>query len=121
MPSKAKARGLKDIRKPDDSVQVGSPKGEIVLYSAPDGTVSLDVKLEQDTIWLSLNQMTALFERDKSVISRHLRNVFREGELERMAVVAFFATTNQVRDRVFRVNESVQFLHKLHVLDIRDY
>lgn len=93
MPGKAKTRGLKDIHRPDDPVQVGSPTGEIVLYSAPDGTVSLDVKLEQDTIWLSLNQMTALFERDKSVISRHLRNVFREGELERVAVVAFFATT----------------------------
>jgi prophage maintenance system killer protein len=93
MPSKAKTRAPKDIRKSDASMQAGSPTGEIVLYSAPDGTVSLHVKLEQDTIWLSLNQMTALFERDKSVISRHLRNVFLEGELERAAVIAFFATT----------------------------
>jgi prophage maintenance system killer protein len=68
-------------------------RGEIVLYQDPDGTVELDIRLERESIWLSLNQMTALFERDKSVISRHLRNVFREGELERMAVVAFFATT----------------------------
>ena len=67
--------------------------GEIVLYQAPDGSVKLDVRLERDTIWLSLNQMAALFDRDKSVISRHLRNVFREGELDRESVVAFFATT----------------------------
>jgi len=67
--------------------------GEIVLYQAPDGSVKLDVRLERDTIWLSLNQMASLFQRDKSVISRHLRNVFREGELDRESVVAFFATT----------------------------
>jgi Virulence protein len=66
--------------------------GEIVFYQAPDGSVKLDVRLEKDTIWLSLNQMAALFDRDKSVISRHLRNVFREGELDRESVVAFFAT-----------------------------
>ena len=66
--------------------------GEIVLYQAPDGSVKLDVRLERDTIWLNLNQMAVLFDRDKSVISRHLRNVFREGELDRESVVAFFAT-----------------------------
>ena len=44
-------------------------------------------------LWLNLNQMAALFGRDKSVISRHLRNIFREGELVRDSVVAFFATT----------------------------
>ena len=67
--------------------------GEIVLYQAPDGSVRLHVRLEKETLWLSLNQMATLFERDKSVISRHLRNVFREGELDRESVVAFFATT----------------------------
>jgi prophage maintenance system killer protein len=67
--------------------------GEIVLYRASDGGPALDVLLEQDTVWLSLNQLADLFERDKSVISRHLRNVFKEGELERSAVVAKNATT----------------------------
>jgi len=66
--------------------------GEIVLYQAPDGSVKLDVRLERDTIWLSLNQMALLFERDKSVISRHLRNIYREGELDNESTVAFFAT-----------------------------
>ena len=50
----------------------GSDRGEVVLYRAPDGTVSLDVRLERESIWLSLNQMADLFDRDKSVISRHL-------------------------------------------------
>ena len=67
----------------------------IVLYHAPDGQVSLDVRLERDTVWLSLNQIATVFERDKSVISRHLRNVFREGELDRQSTVAFFATVQE--------------------------
>ena len=65
----------------------------IALYQAPDGTVSLEVKLEAETVWLNLNQMSGLFDRDKSVISRHLRNIFKTGELARDSVVAFFATT----------------------------
>jgi hypothetical protein len=71
----------------------GARGGEIVFYRAEDGTVALDLRLDEDTIWLSLNQMAQLFERDKSVISRHLRNVFAQGELDRDSVVAVFATT----------------------------
>ena len=67
--------------------------GEVVLYRTADGGPALDVRLERETVWLSLNQLADLFERDKSVISRHLRNVFKEGELERSAVVAKNATT----------------------------
>jgi prophage maintenance system killer protein len=67
--------------------------GEILLYEAPDGQVRVDVRLERETVWLSLTQMTELFGRDKSVISRHLRNVFTTGELERETVVAKNATT----------------------------
>src|SRR2546426_9078050 len=67
--------------------------GEIILYEAPDGQVRVDVRLERETVWLSLNQMAKLFGRDKSVISRHLRNVFASRELERKAVVAKNATT----------------------------
>lgn len=64
----------------------------VVIYESPEG-VHVDVKLDDETIWLNLNQIAALFERDKSVISRHLRNVFKEKELSRDSVVAFFATT----------------------------
>ena len=67
--------------------------GEVVVYEAPDGQVRFEVRLERETVWLSLNQMAELFGRDKSVISRHLRNVFESGELEREAVVAKNATT----------------------------
>jgi len=55
-------------------------KGEIVIYKAKGGPI-IDVRLQQETVWLSLNQLADLFERDKSVISRHLRNVFEEKEL----------------------------------------
>lgn len=64
---------------------------EIAIYESDSGRIS--VTLEQETVWLSLQQMAELFARDKSVISRHLRNVFAEGELERQAVVAKNATT----------------------------
>src|SRR5436190_12462596 len=67
--------------------------GGVVVYQAPDGEVRVDVRLERETVWLSLGQMAELFARDKSVISRHLRNVFSSGELEREAVVAKNATT----------------------------
>ena len=68
-------------------------KGKIIIYRAEDGETRLEVSLKEDTVWLSLNQMVALFDRDKSVISRHIKNVFREGELDKRSVVAKFATT----------------------------
>jgi prophage maintenance system killer protein len=69
------------------------PAGEIVIYQAENGQATLEVRLEQETIWLNLNQMATLFERDKSVISRHLRNIFESHELEKNSVVAKNATT----------------------------
>ena len=74
----------------NSNLQLG---GEVALYQTPDGQVRLDVHLERETVWLSLSQMAELFGRDKSVISRHLRNVFETGELNRQAVVAKNATT----------------------------
>lgn len=65
----------------------------ILIYQDTDGRAMMEVKLDQETVWLNLNQMVVLFERDKSVISRHLKNIFLSGELDRNAVVAFFATT----------------------------
>jgi len=66
---------------------------DITIYQSDDGQTQLEVQLDKETVWLNLNQMTDLFGRDKSVVSRHLNNIFREGELERKAVVAKFATT----------------------------
>lgn len=71
------------------------PGGEVIVYEAPDGEVRVDVRLERETVWLSLTQMAELFGRDKSVISRHLRNVFASGELERPATVAKNATVQR--------------------------
>lgn len=66
---------------------------EIALYTAKDGHIELDVTLADETVWLSANQLVKLFGRDKSVISRHLNNIFKIRELERGSVVAKFATT----------------------------
>ncbi len=65
----------------------------IEIFNSEDGKTQVQVVLENESVWLNLNQMVALFERDKSVISRHLNNVFKEKELERNSVVAKFATT----------------------------
>jgi hypothetical protein len=67
-------------------------RGAIVIFQEAQGRPGLEVRLEQDSVWLNLNQIAALFERDQSVISRHLRNVYATAELDRRATVAFFAT-----------------------------
>jgi len=68
-------------------------KSRILLYQTENGRQRIEVRLQNETVWLSLKQMAELFQRDKSVISRHINNVFREGELARGSVVANFATT----------------------------
>lgn len=68
---------------------------EFILYTAADGLVKLNVTLDNETVWLSLDQMATLFNRDKSTISRHIKNIFEEGELSENMVVANFATTTQ--------------------------
>ena len=75
------------------SANASGTGGKVVVYEAPDGSIRVDVRLDGETVWLSLNQMSELFGRDKSVISRHLHNVFRSDELKREAVVAKNATT----------------------------
>ena len=57
--------------------------GDVILYQTEDGRTRLQVRLQGETVWLSLNQLADLFQRDKSVISKHIRNVFAEGELRR--------------------------------------
>lgn len=68
-------------------------KGEIILYTTPDGESKIEVKLEGETVWLTLDQMAMLFQRNRSTISRHVKNVLESGELEERAVVAKNATT----------------------------
>lgn len=68
-------------------------QGDIVIYQTEDGETKIDVRFVDETVWLSLDQLSVLFERNKSTISRHLKNIFEEGELERDSVVAKIATT----------------------------
>jgi hypothetical protein len=70
-----------------------APGGEFLFYQTEDGRTRLQVQFQGETAWLSLNQLTELFQRDKSVVSRHIKNVFGEGELRREGVVANYATT----------------------------
>ena len=67
-------------------------KGQILLYQTPDGESKIEVKLKDDTVWLSLDQMAELFQRNKSTISRHIKNVLEEGELLADSTIANFAT-----------------------------
>jgi DNA-binding transcriptional regulator PaaX len=69
-------------------------KGQILLYQTPDGESRIEVTLQGETVWLSLDQMAELFQRNKSTISRHIKNVLEEGELNADSTVAFFATVH---------------------------
>ena len=75
------------------SEQNAPSRGEIVLYQTADGRTSIDVKLENETVWLSKEQMATLFERDRTVISRHIKKIYEEGELIQDITCAKFAHT----------------------------
>lgn len=68
-------------------------KSNMIIYTTEDGLTKIETTFDEDTVWLSIDQMAELFQRDKSTISRHIKNVFSEGELQRESVVANFATT----------------------------
>ena len=70
-------------------------KNEIVIYQPENMPIRIDVRIEDETVWLNKNQIALLFGRDRSVISRHINNVFKEGELIKEEVCAFFAHTSQ--------------------------
>ena len=89
---------------------MANDKGQILLYQTPDGESRIEVRLQDETVWLSLDQMAELFQRNKSTISRHIKNVFEEGELQQEATVAKFATVvnrgirGEVEDRIVFYN-----------------
>ncbi len=68
-------------------------KKEIVIYQASNGAIELRGEIQKDTIWASLDQIAHVFGPDKSVISRHIKNIFKDEELDKNSVVTFFATT----------------------------
>ena len=80
-----------------------SNKGQIILYQTVDGESKIEVTLANDTVWLTIDQMAELFQRNKSTISRHIKNVLESGELQETSVVAFFATTAS-DGKIYQVN-----------------
>lgn len=68
-------------------------KGEIIIYQSDDGIVQLDVRLENETVWLTQDQLSILFNKAKSTISEHISNIFKEGELDESVVVRKFRIT----------------------------
>ena len=88
-------------------VVINMENNEIILYETADHAVRLNVSTDGETVWLSLDQLTSLFERDKSTISRHIKNVFTEGELEQSATVAKYATVQTEGNR--EVTRSIEY------------
>lgn len=74
-------------------------KSNIIMYQTEDGQTKVDVTFDNDTVWLSLQQMADLFQKDKSTISRHIKNIFSEGELLKSSTVANFATVQKEGER----------------------
>lgn len=89
---------------------------EIVIYQTPDNQTQVEVKFEGETFWLSLNQIAQLFDRDKSVISRHLRNIYKEGELEQGATVAKNTTVQTESGR--KVKREIEYYNLDAILSV---
>ncbi len=91
-------------------MNMAEDKGQILLYQTPDGESRIEVRLQDETVWLNLDQMAELFQRNKSTISRHIKNVFEEGELRQETTVAKFATVvnrgirGEVEDQIVYYN-----------------
>ena len=76
------------------------PQSNIIMYTTEEGITKIEVTFDHDTVWLSIDQMAELFQRDKSVIGKHVRNIFKEGELVKEAVWAKFAQTARLSKKV---------------------
>lgn len=70
-------------------------KSDIIIYTTADGVTKIETHIENDTVWLTQEQMAELFQKDRTVIGRHIRNIFVEGELDPKVVCAYFAHTTQ--------------------------
>lgn len=77
--------------------------GDIIIYQTEDGLTKIDVSFENDTVWLSKSQMAELFQRDRSVISKHIKNVFNEGELSQKSNVQNLHIANSDKPLTFIV------------------
>jgi hypothetical protein len=105
-----KKSNVSDLKKTmSSSRRTETPTGEIILYEVSEGNIRLDVRLKKETIWLNLNQLSLLFDRNKSVISRHLNKVFKDGELDRESTVAKYATVQAEGER--KVKRDVEYFN----------
>ena len=91
-------------------MNIVEPTNSIVIYQTNDGETSIDVKLQDETVWLSQAQMAELFQKDRTVIGRHINNIFKEGELERDTTCAKFAHVGSDCDQ--------QYVTTLYNLDV---
>ena len=89
---------------------VANNGSSIVLYTTDDGKTQLEVKLEKDTVWLTQSQMAELFGRDRTVIARHIRNIYKEGELNENITCAKFAHMGSDQDQTYET--------KMYSLDV---
>ena len=91
-------------------------KGEIVIYTNADGTIQTEVRMHEESLWLSLNQIAELFERDKSVISRHIKKVYNDAELDKSATVAKYATVQIEGGR--KIERTIEFYNLDMILSV---
>jgi hypothetical protein len=91
-------------------------ENQIEIYTSQDGSTQIEVQFEGNTFWLNLNQISSLFDRDKSVISRHLSNIYKEGELDQISTVAKNATVQIEADR--QVKREIEFYNLDAILSV---
>ncbi len=89
---------------------------KIIIYQTADGKTNLEVKMDKDTVWLSQAQMAELFQKDRTVIGRHINNVFKEGELDKEVVCANFAHTTQHGAITGKKQKQIVTLYNLDVI-----
>ncbi|MCB8566303.1 RhuM family protein [Fusobacterium ulcerans] len=89
---------------------------EKIQFSIEDNENKIDVSLNEDSVWLNLNQIAELFQRDKSVISRHIKNIYKTEELQRDSTVAFFATVQNERGR--QVKREIEYFNLDMIISI---
>ena len=91
-------------------------ENKIIIYQTEDGQTQIDVRMENETVWLTQAQMAELFQKDRTVITRHINNVFKEGELEKEQVCAKFAHTTQHGSMAGKTQMQETVLYNLDVI-----
>lgn len=98
-----------------DSVEKTS-RGELVIYTSPDGLAQTEVRLEDETVWLTQKQLEELFKTDRTSVVKHIKNILESGELEETSTCAFFAHVRQEGGR--RVNRQIKYYNLDMILSV---